>query len=339
MAKKAADIASVLSFEKKLVVSDGYMYGTCWDDDHKSKAEPLKLVEKSVRGTISNRLKTAKESDPAKLDAAIANPNPQRVDACALGMEQDTLKLTFSIKVLNGVEKPSACNNAAFAHSYADAAKGYMEKTGFKELAYRYAYNIASGRFLWRNRLGAEQLEVCVKADDWKQKFSGYDYSLRDFSEHKELEALAEKIAAVLAGKEPYLFIEVEAYAKLGKGQEVYPSEEMVFDKGKSNKSKILYQVNGVAAMHSQKLGNALRTIDTWYPSFGSAVGAGPIAIEPYGAVTTLGKAFRTPKEKVDFYTLFDKFALGEPLASVEEEHFVMAVLVRGGVFGKGKEV
>ena len=30
MAKKAADIASVLAFEKKLVVSDGYMYGTCW---------------------------------------------------------------------------------------------------------------------------------------------------------------------------------------------------------------------------------------------------------------------------------------------------------------------
>ncbi|MBO5651590.1 MAG: type I-F CRISPR-associated protein Csy3 [Selenomonas sp.] len=336
MAKKAADIASVLSFEKKLVVSDGYMYGTCWDDEHKSKAEPLKLVEKSVRGTISNRLKPAVQNDPAKLNAEVEKPNLQQVDSCALGMEQDTLKLVFSIKVLNGVEKPSACNNAAFAQSYAEAAKGYMEKTGFKELAYRYAYNIASGRFLWRNRLGAEQLEVCVKADDWEQKFSGYDYSLRDFSEHKELEVLAEKIAAVLAGKEAYLFIEVEAYAKLGMGQEVYPSEELVFDKGNSRKSKILYQVNGVAAMHSQKLGNALRTIDTWYPSFGSAEGAGPIAIEPYGAVTTLGKAFRNPKEKVDFYTLFDKFALGEPLASVEEEHFVMAVLVRGGVFGKG---
>ena len=38
----------------------------------------------------------------------------------------------------------------------------------------------------------------------------------------------------------------------------------------------------------------------------------------------------------VDFYTLFDKFALGEPLANAEEEHYVMAVLVRGGVFGKG---
>lgn len=336
MAKSAADIASVLSFEKKLVISDGYMYGTCWDDEHKATVAPLKLVEKSVRGTISNRLKPAVQNDPAKLNAEVEKPNLQQVDACALGMEQDTLKLSFSIKVLSGVEKPSACNNASFAQSYAEAAKGYMEKTGFSELAYRYAYNIANARFLWRNRLGAEKIEVCVKIGAWEQKFDAYNYSLRDFAEHDELKVLAEKIAAALAGKEPYLFIEVETYAKLGMGQEVYPSEELVFDKGNSRKSKILYQVNGVAAMHSQKLGNALRTIDTWYPAFASDEGAGPIAIEPYGAVTTLGKAFRSPKEKVDFYTLFDKFALGTQLESMEEEHYVMAVLVRGGVFGKG---
>lgn len=52
------------------------------------------------------------------------------------------------------------------------------------------------------------------------------------------------------------------------KVKEVYPSEELVLDKGKGERSKILYHVNDVAAMHSQKLGNALRTIDTWYPEF-----------------------------------------------------------------------
>lgn len=65
----------------------------------------------------------------------------------------------------------------------------------------------------------------------------------------------------------------------------------------------------------------------------------GPIAIEPYGAVTNLGKAYRTPKDKADFYTLFDRFALGESLADKAQEHYVMAVLVRGGVFGQsGKD-
>ena len=31
MAKKESNLASVLSFEKKLVLSDGYMYGTTWE--------------------------------------------------------------------------------------------------------------------------------------------------------------------------------------------------------------------------------------------------------------------------------------------------------------------
>ena len=145
-------------------------------------------------------------------------------------------------------------------------------------------------------------------------------------------------IAEALCGKRKSLFIDVESYALVGSGQEVYPSEEMVFDKGKEEKSKILYAVHDIAAMHSQKLSNAIRTIDTWYPAFATDEGVGPIAIEPYGAVTALGKAFRNPKEKADFYTLFDKYALGEPLDSVEEEHYVMAVLVRGGVFGQSSK-
>jgi CRISPR-associated protein Csy3 len=38
----------------------------------------------------------------------------QRVDNCALSPEQDTLKLTFTLKVLSGVENPSACNSEGF---------------------------------------------------------------------------------------------------------------------------------------------------------------------------------------------------------------------------------
>ena len=336
MAKKDK-IPSVLSFEKKLVVSDGYMYETVWTENHDTDSEQLKVVEKSVRGTISNRQTPAVQNDPAKLNAEVEKPNLQQVDACALGYDKDTLKVSFTIKVLSGLEKPSACNNNDFSGTYAEAVKKYIQKTGCRELAYRYAYNIACGRFLWRNRLGAEAIDIVVRAEDREEKFDAYGYSLRDFEEKPELKPLADKIAEVLAGKKAHLFIEVEAYAKLGVGQEVYPSEELVFDKGNSRKSKILYQVNGGAAMHSQKIGNALRTIDTWYPAFDSAEeGVGPIAIEPYGAVTTLGKAFRNPKEKADFYTLFDRFALGEQLERMEDEHYVMAVLVRGGVFGKG---
>lgn len=55
--------------------------------------------------------------------------------------------------------------------------------------------------------------------------------------------------------------------------------------------------------------------------------------------MTTLGKAFRSPKEKVDFYTLFDNWSTGTAPENETDKDYVMAVLVRGGVFGaSGKE-
>ena len=217
----------------------------------------------------------------------------------------------------------------------------YIEESGFSELAHRYATNIASGRFFWRNRVGAEKVEVIVrvKPSGETMTFNGYDYSLKNFDKHSpDLDQLSARIADALCGRISYLLLEIEACALMGHGQEVYPSEELILDKGNGKKSKVLYQVNGMAAMHSQKIGNALRTIDTWYPEYGES-GLGPIAAEPYGAVTTLGKAFRSPKEKVDFYTLFDNWSTGTAPENETDKDYVMAVLVRGGVFGaSGKE-
>lgn len=338
MAKKD-NIASVLAFEKKLVASDGYMYGTTWDD--RSETTTLVLQEKSVRGTISNRLNAAIKNDPAKLNAKVENANLQRVDSCALTLGQDTLNLQFTVKVLGGVTKPSACNNASFKQSYRTAAKDYISEYAFTELARRYATNIANARFLWRNRVGAENIEVQVKAknsavnESWT--FDAKQFSTRDFDFNDgDINQLAGHIAAALASEDDFLLLEISCFVQVGKAQEVYPSEELVLDKGKGEKSKILYEVKGVAAMHSQKIGNALRTIDTWYPEFSdSETSAGPIAVEPYGAVTNLGKAYRTPADKQDFYTFFDAWARGGKLQNAHDEHYVMAILVRGGVFGE----
>ena len=340
MAKKD-DKASVLAFEKKLVPSDGYMYGTQWENIENQT--PLALKEKSVRGTISNRLKKAVAGDPMKLNAEVEKANLQRVDACSLEPEQDTLKLHFTLKVLGGIKEPSACNNATFKKSYSDAAQKYIDEHGFSELARRYVINLANARFLWRNRVGAEAITVKIHAknNDVNQhfQFDALALSTRHFDiESEELSLLAELIARALASESDFLLLDINCYAKIGRAQEVYPSEELVLDKSnsKEKKSKVLYDVKGQAAMHSQKLGNAIRSIDTWYPSFDNPEEtAGPIAIEPYGAVTNLGRAYRTPKEKKDFYSYFDHWARGELLDSVEDQHYVMAVLVRGGVFGE----
>ncbi len=333
---KNKNIASVLAFEKKLVTSDGYLYGTTWED--KNSTTPLQLVEKSIRGTIANRLKAAIKNDPAKLNAEVEKANLQTVDSCALEPQQDTLKLSFTLKVLGGMAEPSACNNAEFLETYQTAVNGYIADKKFIELGRRYALNLANARFLWRNRVGVSEIIVEVKDlnSDEVWNFDAKKFSIRSMdSKDKDVITLGAKIAQALSSEDDFLMLEINCFAIVGKAQEVYPSEELVLDKGQGKKSKILYAVNDIAAMHSQKIGNALRSIDTWYPEFDEQSGAGPIAIEPYGAVTNMGRAFRTPKEKQDFYTFFDKFARGESLDRVEDEHYVMAVLVRGGVFGE----
>jgi CRISPR-associated protein, Csy3 family len=165
--------------------------------------------------------------------------------------------------------------------------------------------------------------------------------SLRDFTAptatQKGLQSLGDLITQGLAGAS-HVLLQVTAFARQGAAQEVYPSQELILDKDASKKSKTLYAVQGTAGIHSQKLGNALRSIDTWY-SDPDTISLGPIAVEPYGSVTTLGKAFRRPVDKLDFYSLLDNWLLKDVIPPVEQQHFVMAVLVRGGVFGdSGKD-
>ncbi len=332
--------ASVLAFERKLDPSDALFSGGRWDDRHSSASwKPISISTKSVRGTISNRLKPTDEKDSAKLNAAIQNPNLQTVDVAALPADADTLKATFTLRVLGGTGTPSACNNADYQAKLLGTVKGYVEAQGFGELARRYAHNLANARFLWRNRIGAEQVEVRVHhlvqgqpAATWT--FDSLQLSLRDFAVpaaiENDLQALADLIAQGLAGNS-HVLLQVTAFARLGAAQEVYPSQELILDKANSKKSKTLYHVQGIAGIHSQKLGNALRTIDTWHPDVAEL---GPIAVEPYGSVTTLGKACRKPTEKLDFYNLLDNWLLKDKVPAPEQQHFVMATLVRGGVFG-----
>lgn len=334
--------ASVLAFERKLDPSDALLFSGNWAARADSAGWPAVVVRaKSVRGTISNRLKT-KDADPAKLDAAIQNPNLQTVDVAALPADADTLKVTFTLRVLGGAGTPSACNSADYQAKLLATVKDYVTSLGFTELAGRYAANLANGRFLWRNRIGAEKVEVQVAhlidgqpMQTWI--FDAFALSLRSFNDLPAgqpdgLAAVSKLVAEGLAGSR-HVLLQVTAFVRLGGGQEVFPSQELILDKEKAGKSKTLYEVGGIAGIHSQKIGNALRTIDTWYPDFSSDK-LGPIAVEPYGSVTTLGRACRQPKDKADFYSLLDNWLLKDQVPALEQQHFVMATLIRGGVFG-----
>jgi len=331
--------ASVLAFERKVDPSDALFFSGRWDQRGQSLSWPSVVVrEKSVRGTISNRLKT-KDQDPAKLDAAIENPNLQTVDVATLPSDADTLKVGFSLRILGGVGTPSACNNTNYQLKLRSTVEGYVEEYGFSELARRYACNLSNGRFLWRNRLGAEDVVVEVAHmvngqphQTWS--FNALEMSLRNFEQTTKSEGALLELTNLIAeglSNARHVLLHVTASVRIGAGQEVFPSQELILDKAKNAKSKTLYQVNGIAGMHSQKIGNAIRTIDNWYEG---AEENGPIPVEPYGSVTTQGKAYRKPTEKVDFYSLLDNWILKDKVPQAEQQHFVMAIMIRGGVFG-----
>ena len=305
MKKKMFDKPSVV-FTQKLATSDAYMYGMNWDEKNRNEMVPLSVVP-------------------------VTKANLKTEDTCSLPPNMDTLMAKFNMTVLGDIGVSCAGNVRAVEEKLRHSVANYVETTGLRELAYRYAYNIASARFLWRNRLSADNITVVIEAGDVKLTVDAYDYSLNCFEQKDELEPLAVKIAETLAGKDTTLKISVTTYAQIGCGMPVYPSEELVKEKD-NNRSKVLYQNGGVAAIHSQKIGNAIRTIDTWYDGFGTDDGIGPLAVNPYGASRSHHKNFSNISDGTDFYTLLNKFVDGESL-SEGEEHFVVAMLIRGGKF------
>lgn len=330
---------TILAFEAKLLCSDAVMHSGNWQNIKSvEKLEPIKIEEKSVRGTKSHWQASGSEEhkDHAKFLQDIAQANPQTVDNAALPFDADTLKVSWTLRVLGNLERSSACNNPEYDKKLSALIKSYGEDYQFDELAKRYAINIANGRFLWRNRIGAEEVNILVylEGEDKPLEFNAYDFKLSDFdSNDSNITKLSSIIKQGLSDNtgEKFSFIKIVAFSKLGNGQQVYPSQDMNMEK--SEKGKVLYKLNAdtdneIAAMHSQKIGNAIRTIDNWHSQSDKS---GPIAIEPYGSVTVRGQAYR-PLNNGSFYKVLENWMNdNEPTDS--EKHYMMATLIRGGVF------
>ncbi|MCB1936181.1 MAG: type I-F CRISPR-associated protein Csy3 [Nitrosomonas sp.] len=345
MNNKKIPLPSMLSFERKLECSDGLMFSGNWDEkEQKDKWQSIPVVPRQNRST---------QSAYGINDVDKTKPNPVSSDSddANLPMDNDTLKVSFTLRLVGNLGKPFACNKPDFAEAIEDKVTTFKNSKGIEELAFRYAYNIANGRFLWRNRVGAEQIEIYVSQGEESMEFNAYDFSLKDFEKNKDnpsLQKLADLFkTGLLGGDDTFVLVEVDAYVKLGKGQHVYPSQEM----NMGEKKKKLFQLNKCAALHNVKIGNAIRTVDSWYGDTMLIKSEGkdktalveiesenknPIAIEPYGSVTQHGRAYRPAK--IDLYTLMMDWVNQQDGIHEDQQKFVVANLIRGGVFGGDAE-
>lgn len=323
------DLPSMLAFERKLETSDALMFSGNWEETGtERKWQDIPITKRQNRST---------QSAHGTSDADKVKPNPVSSDSddANLPLAHDTLKVSFSMRVVGNLGQPFGCNSPDFSSAIRTKVTEFKQGEGIKTLAHRYAYNLANGRFLWRNRVGAEEIKIHVKAAGETFVFDAYDFSLNDFdksSDSTDLQKLAAIISEGLKGDEQsFVLVEVDAFVKLGHQQHVFPSQEMnMGEKGKS-----LFKLEGCAAIHNVKIGNAIRTIDTWYERY--AEQGQPIAIEPFGAVTQIGDAFRKNKKEGDLYSTMLDWVNDNEL-SLEQQAYVIGNLIRGGVFSKSSK-
>lgn len=352
MAKSPSTLSlktGMLAFARSVQITEGVFYATS-----SAKPEvltPIEILEKGVRGQSS-------EGNAKKPGQS----NPQSVEYAIVPQGHDGVRLSFSVRFMPLSLRPHACNNTDVGRAYARLAKAYRARGGYSTLALLYVWNIANARFAWRNRFQSDAMTVSVQVDAGKLVFNPFHLSLEKPATRDDLcaalkqgdaavlDALIAGVAEGLANDTHAGFVVKVAWdAVMEPAQEVFPSQEYVRgEKTDESLSRVFAKLPTFfagrelmqASMHSQKIGAALRHIDIWH---GSESHEAPIAVNPYGGVQETGDVLRDKKTQRSFYDLRAKAealisGLENPTLDGEisgDAHFVMANLIRGGVFGE----
>ncbi len=368
----AATLASFLNYNRSINPSEAAIYAVS-SSDEAAPALPVAVRETTVRGSISNFGNVFKGVGVADSSENIAkqldpeNANPQRIDIATLPLDRDRFRVAFTLSFRAESRAPAGCNDAAIRRRLVEVVDRYAALGGYDLLGARYAWRLVCGGWLWRNRYAVDKtvtLRTLHEAEpaSWSfaidgipaDRFPGTVVAGTDFR------SLASAIGGALAGTRNTLFLSVTGEGTLAAGQEVYPSQEFVGDgttgrkgKQKGQKSKTLSSIRTLhdgaeirqATIHSQKIGNALRCIDEWH---GQAEEYGAIAIEPYGYVQSRNTAIRLPNRDgargfyemlLDLPAVHARFLAAQTLADLgDDDHYFVAVLIRGGVFSAKDE-
>jgi len=322
-------VLSNFSITRGLSPTSGYMFSEMPDGE----CRPVKVTKKSLLGTQS-------QFGAAEDKASVGNP--QSVEIAYLDRDSDTLVVTFGLKAWRDPEIANidACNLASVERSIKGMSAAYADAGGFKTLGDLYAARIAEGAPLWRNKYGFDRsVEIVIRKGSEDPVMLRFE----KIPDAKKIGTLGSSIEHGLAGRDP-VDIEIIMRSRMGKGQEVFPSQEMAIN---SSVGKVLDKdEHNQAMMHPWKLGNAIRHIDIWHPAYDDV---GVIAVEVYGTNVRRQEAFRY--HDVGFYNYLKQVVDGqgeilqimdaktvEELDAINDAHYFMAVMVRGGVFGMGKK-
>ena len=340
-------LPGVLSFQRGFIISDGLFYSVLED----ATEYPVDVVRHGIRGTqnINN--------DAVTEVSNIQTTETAKTDSKAIGA-----KVSFGLRVLPISDTLFACAGSD-VQAIRQALDGFIERAitseGLQEVARRYARNLLNGRWLWRNRILGSTITVTVSGKGMQpMTCDAIRVPLQHFENYSEAEqTLGRMIAENMIG-DTDISLEISAVINFGftGAVELFPSQNYVENKPKGF-ARPLYKVGhpepantkdgalirftdtrimGQAALRDQKIGNALRTIDTWYPSHASH--GKPIPVEPNGANLDAQLFFRREGQdkKSSAFELMKRINQVDP--NSPDGMFLIASLMRGGVFSESEK-
>lgn len=352
----AIKFPSVLSVQRGTVVTDGVMRSVIPTSGGQTIKELVHVVRHGILGVLPEKNKDSIN-------------NPQRTESAKTDANANALEVSFTYRTIPATELLFDCSETAYRNVLNDFIKRFFAAGNpeFTEVCRRYARNILNGRWLWRNRMLGE---VSVTAKSADQVYTSNGSTMKGFGDYTKDEiALAENviIRGLLSVNANTPALEVVGRVDFGftGAVEVFPSQNMVTGKPKGfarslykldfpTRREMLQIINssradgedsnefmadqidmGIAALRDQKIGNAIRTIDTWYESGDSAI---PIAIEPNGASMASNEVHR--QGKTGSKELLKKIDEIKPSETFNPDAaFLIALMIRGGVFsGKSED-
>lgn len=350
-------LPGVLAFQRGLVITDATFFNVLKDGQ-----TPVVVVRHGIRGTQNvNKDGTASKSTAANATRQEVS-NIQTTDTAKLDEAATELAVRFSLRFLDLKNvlfacAPSSTDADDLVRAYRASVDNFIERaktsSGLDEVANRFARNIANGRWLWRNRTIASKVTVQVTAGG--NVIASFDALAAPLNHFKEITDDERKLAVFIADGlrgDADTGLEIEARLDFGMhgALEVFPSQNYVENKPRGF-ARPLYclgtpertgnhngmdfestRVMGHAALRDQKISNALRTIDTWYPSYSEH--GRPLPVEPNGASLEAQEFFRGPKSSA--FEFARRLNTLDPAS--DDGMFMIASLIRGGVFSAGKE-
>lgn len=370
MAKKAAaagqyalDMPTMLSYKRSITQTRALMWA-CEGIDGKGQT-PLLVTLEGVRGTKATDIRKKIEKDSEKKgksdtdavsDGGLAElakaltPNPQVVESAFMPEEKPFLKVDTTVTYLPFALAPFMTNDGPIDQLFKDVAGGYANKGGFMELGQNYVIPLVTGRWMWRNNDAAFSKKISITVVSsrtpmtfvFTPSYNAFTVDALSTEDKASAKALGELIGHALGGTAGPLRLQVSAVYEMVGGMQAFPSQDIDLNKSDSDPSRVLYKIEHAgnknhAGIHEQKVGNALRCIDNWH----GHAHFGVQAVEPTGVVATHQDSTRIDSKR-DFYTLCKTYLPTwreevkghlKDITQIDDLHYVMAVLVRGGVF------